>query len=38
MNCMESLKQETSKVTNEDKDDEQNVSNWSDVVRESWTN
>ena len=31
---MESLKQETSKVTNEDKDNEQNVSNWSDVVKD----
>jgi len=31
---MESSKQETSKVTNEDKDNEQNVSNWSDVVKD----
>ena len=31
---MESLKQETSKVTNEDKNEEHNVSNWSDVVRD----
>ena len=31
---MESSKQETSKVTDEDKNDEHNVSNWSDVVRD----
>jgi len=31
---MESLKQETSRVTNEDKDDEQKVSNWSEVVKD----
>lgn len=31
---MENLKQETSKVTNEDKNEEHNVSNWSDVVRD----
>ena len=31
---MERLKPETSKVADEDKNDEHNVSNWSDVVRE----
>ena len=31
---MESLKQETSKVTNQDKDEEQNGSNWSEVVKD----
>ena len=31
---MESSKQETSKVTDEDKNEEHNVSNWSDVVRD----
>jgi len=32
---MERLKPETSKVADEDKNDEHNVSNWSDVVRET---
>ena len=31
---MESLKQETSKVTNQDKDEEQNGSNWSEVLKD----
>ena len=31
---MERLKPETSKVADEDKNDEHSVSNWSDVVRE----
>ena len=31
---MESLKRETSKVTNQDKDEEQNGSNWSEVLKD----
>jgi hypothetical protein len=31
---MESLEQETSKVTNQDKDEEQNGSNWSEIVKD----
>ena len=31
---MESLKQESSKGTNEDKDDGKDISNWSDIVKD----